>query len=109
MTKNEPSNLDGEQGVIINVSSICSTDRSTCTPAYGASKGTIAGMAAPLARELGSNGIRVVSVALGKILFQMSYTDHNLKADRLVYLHSALYSSRYLRRVRGSAPGSSII
>jgi 3-hydroxyacyl-CoA dehydrogenase/3-hydroxy-2-methylbutyryl-CoA dehydrogenase len=67
MSKNHPSNADGERGVIINVSSVSGDEGVPGSCAYSASKGAIQGMTVPLARELGPSGIRVVCIAPGTL------------------------------------------
>jgi NAD(P)-dependent dehydrogenase (short-subunit alcohol dehydrogenase family) len=62
MNKNEP-NDDGERGVIINTSSIAAFEGQIGQVAYTAAKAGIAGMTLTMARDLGSMGIRVNSVA----------------------------------------------
>lgn len=64
MMKNEP-NAEGERGVAINVSSGAAYEGQVGQIAYAASKAALIGMTMPLARELGSHGIRVVTVAPG--------------------------------------------
>lgn len=56
---------DGQRGVIVLTSSTATFDGQVGQAAYSASKGGIAAMTLPLARELGQLGIRVVSVAPG--------------------------------------------
>ncbi|MHA3904452.1 SDR family NAD(P)-dependent oxidoreductase [Castellaniella sp. WN] len=56
---------DGQRGVIINTSSVAAFDGMVGQAAYAASKGAIASMTLPLARELGKFGIRVVAIAPG--------------------------------------------
>ncbi len=65
MCKCQPSEKDGERGVIVMTSSIAAFDGQVGQAAYAASKGGVASMTLPLARELGRMGIRVVSVAPG--------------------------------------------
>ena len=60
-----PVQSDGERGVIVNTASIAAFDGQIGQAAYAASKGGIAAMTLPLARELGQKGIRVVAVAPG--------------------------------------------
>lgn len=55
----------GERGVIIMTSSISGLDGPTGAVAYAASKGGVAAMTMPMARDLGDQGIRVVSIAPG--------------------------------------------
>jgi NAD(P)-dependent dehydrogenase (short-subunit alcohol dehydrogenase family) len=64
MTRNDP-NPAGERGVVINVSSIAAFDGQIGQAAYAASKGAIAAMTLPLAREFARWGIRVVTIAPG--------------------------------------------
>jgi 3-hydroxyacyl-CoA dehydrogenase / 3-hydroxy-2-methylbutyryl-CoA dehydrogenase len=64
MNDNEPLE-DGERGVCINTASIAAFDGQIGQIAYSASKGGIAGMTLPAARDLSSRGIRVVTIAPG--------------------------------------------
>ncbi|HTW64912.1 MAG TPA: 3-hydroxyacyl-CoA dehydrogenase [Bryobacteraceae bacterium] len=64
MATNAP-NEEGERGVIINTSSVAAYDGQVGQAAYGASKGGIASMTLPLARDLSSVGIRVMAIAPG--------------------------------------------
>jgi len=61
----EPANDDGERGVIINTSSVAFEDGQLGQSAYSASKGAIASMCLPAARELARTGIRVMAIAPG--------------------------------------------
>ncbi len=61
----QPADSDGERGVIVNTASIAAYEGQIGQAAYAASKGGIAGMTLPLAREFARFGIRVVSVAPG--------------------------------------------
>lgn len=54
-----------EAGVVINTASIAAFDGQVGQAAYAASKGGVAGMVIPLARELGDYGIRVMGIAPG--------------------------------------------
>lgn len=54
-----------EAGVIVNTASIAAYDGQMGQAAYSASKGGVAGMVLPLARELGEFGIRVMAIAPG--------------------------------------------
>ena len=65
MVKNEPLNEDKERGVIINVASVAAYDGQMGQAAYSASKGGIASMTLPVARDLARDGIRVMTVAPG--------------------------------------------
>jgi NAD(P)-dependent dehydrogenase (short-subunit alcohol dehydrogenase family) len=64
MTRNEP-NAAGERGVIVNTASIAAFEGQIGQVAYAASKGGVAAMTLPLARELARSGIRVMTVAPG--------------------------------------------
>lgn len=56
---------EAEAGVIVNTASIAAFDGQIGQAAYAASKGGVAGMVLPLARELGEHGIRVMGIAPG--------------------------------------------
>ncbi|HEU5084874.1 MAG TPA: SDR family NAD(P)-dependent oxidoreductase [Acidimicrobiales bacterium] len=61
MAKNEPE--DDERGVIINTASIAAFEGQIGQVAYTAAKAGIAGMTLTMARDLGSMGIRVNTIA----------------------------------------------
>lgn len=56
---------DGERGVIINTASVAWQDGQLGQAAYAASKGAIASMCLPAAREFARSGIRVMAIAPG--------------------------------------------
>jgi NAD(P)-dependent dehydrogenase (short-subunit alcohol dehydrogenase family) len=64
MAENEPHE-SGERGVIVNTASVAAFDGQVGQAAYSASKGGIVGMTLPIARDLASLGIRVVTIAPG--------------------------------------------
>ena len=64
MAKNEPGE-GGERGVIINTASVAAFDGQIGQAAYSASKGGVAAMTLPVARELARYGIRVMTIAPG--------------------------------------------
>jgi 3-hydroxyacyl-CoA dehydrogenase/3-hydroxy-2-methylbutyryl-CoA dehydrogenase len=64
MADNAPG-VDGERGVIVNVASIAAMEGQAGQTAYTASKGGIAALTLPLARDLAPLGIRVLSIAPG--------------------------------------------
>ena len=64
MAKQDP-NPEGERGVIINTASVAAFDGQIGQVAYAASKGGIAGMTLPIARDLARSGIRIVTIAPG--------------------------------------------
>ncbi len=56
---------EGERGVIVNTASVAAFDGQIGQAAYSASKGGVASMTLPIARELARFGIRVVAIAPG--------------------------------------------
>jgi NAD(P)-dependent dehydrogenase (short-subunit alcohol dehydrogenase family) len=58
-------NENGERGVIVNTSSVAAFEGQIGQAAYAASKGGVASLTLPAARELARFGIRVVSIAPG--------------------------------------------
>lgn len=54
-----------ERGVIINTASVAAFDGQIGQPAYSASKGAVAAMTLPIARELARSLVRVVTIAPG--------------------------------------------
>jgi NAD(P)-dependent dehydrogenase (short-subunit alcohol dehydrogenase family) len=57
--------LEGERGVIVNTASVAAFDGQIGQAAYSASKGGVVGMTLPVARDLASAMIRVVTIAPG--------------------------------------------
>ena len=70
MQKGAP-NAAGERGAIVMTASVAAFDGQIGQVAYAASKGGIVGMTLPMARELASFGIRVVTIAPGLFLTPM--------------------------------------
>jgi len=62
MSRNEPDE-NGERGVIVMTASIAAFEGQIGQVAYSAAKAGIAGMTLTMARDLGSLGIRVVTIA----------------------------------------------
>ena len=62
--KQEPG-ADGERGIIVSTASVAAFDGQIGQAAYAASKGGVAAMTLPIARELARFGIRVVTIAPG--------------------------------------------
>ena len=58
---------EGERGVIVNTASVAAYEGQVGQAAYSSSKGGIAGLTLPAARELARFGIRVVAIAPGLI------------------------------------------
>ena len=63
MMQTEP--VDGERGVVVNTASAAAYDGQIGQAAYSASKGGVVGMTLPIARELASSLIRVMTIAPG--------------------------------------------
>ncbi|GAA5226137.1 3-hydroxyacyl-CoA dehydrogenase [Paeniglutamicibacter antarcticus] len=61
----DPGTGTPERGVIINTASVAAFDGQIGQPAYAASKGAVAAMTLPLARELARHYIRVMTIAPG--------------------------------------------
>ena len=82
-----------KSGVIVNVASVAAFDGQIGQAAYSASKGGVAGMTLPMARDLSGMGIRVVTVAPGLFdtpLMQM------MPEDRLKALNESVPFPRRL-------------
>ena len=77
MAGNTP-NAAGERGVIVNTASVAAYDGQIGQAAYAASKGGVVGMTLPIARDLASSGVRVVTIAPGLFLTPMM---SGLRAD----------------------------
>jgi NAD(P)-dependent dehydrogenase (short-subunit alcohol dehydrogenase family) len=65
MTAREPEGESGERGVIVNTASVSAFEGQIGQAAYSASKGGVAAMTLPIARELARFGVRVVTIAPG--------------------------------------------
>jgi NAD(P)-dependent dehydrogenase (short-subunit alcohol dehydrogenase family) len=63
--QNAEPDAEGERGVIVNTASAAAFDGQIGQAAYAASKGGVAAMTLPIARELARHGIRTVSIAPG--------------------------------------------
>lgn len=57
--------VDGERGVLVTTSSVAAFEGQIGQAAYAASKGAVAALTLPLARELATSLVRVVSIAPG--------------------------------------------
>jgi NAD(P)-dependent dehydrogenase (short-subunit alcohol dehydrogenase family) len=64
MVKNPPG-PDGERGVVVMTASVAAFDGQIGQAAYAASKGGVASLTLPLAREFARDGIRVMAIAPG--------------------------------------------
>ncbi|MEB3043856.1 SDR family NAD(P)-dependent oxidoreductase [Rhizobium mulingense] len=63
--QNSEPDAEGERGAIVNTASVAAFDGQIGQAAYAASKGGVAAMTLPIAREFARHGIRVVSIAPG--------------------------------------------
>jgi NAD(P)-dependent dehydrogenase (short-subunit alcohol dehydrogenase family) len=102
MARHEP---DGEErGVIVNTASIAAFDGQIGQAAYAASKGGVAGMTLPVARDLASKLIRVVAVAPGifdtPMLAGLSEEARSRLADGIPHPHRLGQPDEYAALVR---------
>lgn len=65
MMRLEPVTDDGGRGVIVNTASVAAQDGQIGQAAYAASKGGVASMTLPIARDLARDGIRTVAILPG--------------------------------------------
>lgn len=70
MQKNTP-NAEGERGAVVMTASVAAFDGQIGQVAYAASKGGVVGMTLPMARELASSGVRVMTIAPGLFMTPM--------------------------------------
>jgi len=92
MAAADPLNDDQARGVIINTASVAFEDGQIGQAAYSASKGGVASMTLPAARELARFGIRVMAIAPGLFETAMSAgLPDDIRAD---ILKSVPYPSR---------------
>jgi NAD(P)-dependent dehydrogenase (short-subunit alcohol dehydrogenase family) len=61
----KPTGPDNERGLIVTTASVAAQDGQMGQVAYAASKGGVAAMTLPLARDLARDGVRVVSILPG--------------------------------------------
>lgn len=59
------ADADGQRGVVVNTASVAAYDGQIGQAAYAASKGGVASLTLPAARDLASAGIRVMTIAPG--------------------------------------------
>lgn len=65
MAASEPLDAAGQRGLIVNTASVAAFDGQVGQAAYAASKGGIAALTLPAARDLAQHGIRVMAIAPG--------------------------------------------
>jgi NAD(P)-dependent dehydrogenase (short-subunit alcohol dehydrogenase family) len=94
IAKNEP-NAEGERGVIINTASVAAFEGQIGQAAYAASKGGVASLTLPAARELARFGIRVVAIAPG--IFDTAMMQAAPDAVRQSLAEQAVFPARFGR------------
>ncbi len=67
MAQTEPVDEDGSRGAVVNMASVAAFDGQIGQCAYSASKGGVAAMTLPIARDLSAVGVRVNTIAPGLI------------------------------------------
>ncbi|SFK05026.1 SDR family NAD(P)-dependent oxidoreductase [Celeribacter neptunius] len=92
MASAEALDADGARGVIVNTASVAFEDGQIGQAAYSASKGGVASMTLPAARELARFGIRVMAIAPG--LFETAMSAGLPDDVRAEILKSVPYPSR---------------
>lgn len=65
IARTEPVDDAGQRGVVVNTASVAAFEGQIGQVAYSASKGGVAGMTVPAARDLARSGIRVCTIAPG--------------------------------------------
>jgi NAD(P)-dependent dehydrogenase (short-subunit alcohol dehydrogenase family) len=103
----EPVTADGSRGVIINTASVAAEDGQIGQAGYAASKGGVAALTLPVARDLASSGIRVVTILPG--LFETPMFAAIADDYRKALEQSVPHPSRLGRPVEYAALARSII
>ena len=102
MSKAEPL-ADGERGVIISTASVAAFEGQIGQAAYAASKGGIAALTLPVARELANFGVRVLTIAPGLFLTPLM---HSLPEDVQKSLGDSI---PFPRRLGGAAEFANLV
>ncbi len=71
MVAQSPLDEDGARGVIINTASVAAFEGQIGQCAYAASKGGVAALTLPMARDMARSGVRVMGIAPGLFLTPM--------------------------------------
>ena len=111
MLANDPDDA-GERGIIINTASVAYEDGQIGQSAYAASKGAIAAMCLPAAREFAKFGVRVIAIAPGlfhtpmmeglpaevtdKIIADIQYPKRLGKPEEYAHLAAHIIENSYL-------------
>ena len=88
----EPVSADGARGVIVTTASVAAQDGQIGQAAYAASKGGVLAMTLPIARDLASYGVRVMTILPG--LFQTPMFDGVPEEARKALAASVPFPSR---------------
>lgn len=102
MSKAEPL-ADGERGIIISTASVAAFEGQIGQAAYSASKGGIAALTLPVARELANFGVRVLTIAPGLFLTPLM---HSLPEDVQKSLGESI---PFPRRLGGAAEFANLV
>jgi NAD(P)-dependent dehydrogenase (short-subunit alcohol dehydrogenase family) len=65
IAQSDPVDTSGQRGLVVNTASVAAFDGQVGQIAYAASKGGIAAMTLPAARDLAQQGVRVMAIAPG--------------------------------------------
>ncbi|KAG0180283.1 Dehydrogenase [Apophysomyces sp. BC1034] len=84
--------MAGERGVIINTASVAYQDGQQGQVAYAASKGGVASMTLPMARDLAPAGIRVMTIAPG--IFETNMTSVMNDTAKAKIIRDAVFPER---------------
>ncbi|KAL0086706.1 hypothetical protein F4703DRAFT_1792943 [Phycomyces blakesleeanus] len=104
---NQDTFEEGERGVIINTASIAFQDGQTGQVAYSASKGGVASMTLPMARDLAPAGIRVMTIAPG--IFETNMTSSINDAAKAKIIKDAIFPNRMGRATEFSSLAAHIL
>ncbi|MBV1702779.1 MAG: SDR family NAD(P)-dependent oxidoreductase [Hyphomicrobiales bacterium] len=88
----DPLNAEGARGIMINTASVAAEDGQMGQVAYAASKGGVLAMTLPVARDLASQGIRVMTIMPG--LFHTPMFDGLPEAAQKALADSVPFPSR---------------
>ena len=103
----EPLDTDGQRGVVVCTASVAAQDGQIGQAAYAASKGGVLAMTLPIARDLASSGIRVMTILPG--LFHTPMFDTLAPEARAALAGSVPFPSRLGRADEYAALVKSIV
>ena len=93
MVNLEPDPETAERGLVINISSIAKDDGQLGQAAYSASKGGVASMTLPIAREMAQHGVRITAIAPGVFETPMMLAASDKVRNKL--LESTVFPKRF--------------